>query len=349
MNIALDASPLLSGHSFRGVGGYTKLLIEALQKYENKHSYLFFTQGQKVPKSADLVHYPYFDPFFLTLPLIQTKPTVVTVHDLIPIVFPERFSRGIRGEIKWRIQRQSLRWVNAVITDSIASKRDLIKFTGLGQDKIDTVYLAPAKIFQPVVNEDILKKVKEKYGLPETFLLYVGDVNWNKNLPRLLEAYALLSLPNIKLVLVGKVFGDEALKEIQAINNLIDTLGIRQSVLKPGFVAEGDLPAIYSLASVYVQPSLAEGFGLPVLEAMACGCPVVTSRLSSLEEIAGPAVLANPYQFGDIVRAIKEVLSLMASQRWKLIQDGLAWVKNFSWEKTAKQTLKVYEKVLARD
>src|SRR5258706_5833567 len=102
MNIAIDITPLETGHSGRGVGIYTKNLIESLQKYEKKHTYILFTPKQGVPKNTDIVHYPYFDPFFLTLPLIKTKPSVVTVHDLIPLVFPEKFPPGIRGYMKWQ-------------------------------------------------------------------------------------------------------------------------------------------------------------------------------------------------------------------------------------------------------
>ncbi|MBI5449390.1 glycosyltransferase family 4 protein [Candidatus Gottesmanbacteria bacterium] len=345
MHIALDITPLKSGHKDRGIGSYTGLLIEALEKYECQHSYSFFTRRQKLPKDADLVHYPYFDPFFLTLPLLKPKPVVVTVHDLIPLAYPSHFPRGIRGDIKWRVQKFSLKGARRIITDSIASKRDIETIAGFTENLVDVVHLAPAEIFHPITDRDMRSSVQKKYSLPDRFILYVGDVNWNKNILGLLRAKP----KGVALVLVGKAFRQEELVEVREINALIHALHVEGEVIQPGFVPDEDLAALYSLASAYIQPSFAEGFGLPVLESMACGCPVICARGSSLDEIAGSSLRVNASDISSIMDGIFHVEKLSTSQRTEFIQKGYAWVKRFSWKKVAAETAAVYEKALAGD
>lgn len=359
MRIAIDIIPLESGHRNRGVGTYTKLLIESLQKYESDHTYSFFTRGQKVPENVDVVHYPYFDPFFLTLPVITSRPTVVTVHDLIPLVFPEHFPAGVRGRLKWQVQRLSLGRTTRIITDSHASKRDIIRIAGIGSHAIDVVRLAPADVFHPVTDKVLLQTVTTKYKLPERFILYVGDINWNKNILGMLEAFSMVKSlkskvkssnqelkQDVKLVLVGKAFIERS-PEANAIQASIDALGIRDRVIMPGFVPFDDLSALYSLASVYVQPSHYEGFGLPILEAFVCGCPVISSRSPGLSEIAGPAIMVDPNNHGDLATRLEEALAMPAARRLKLIQDGILWARQFSWKLVAHQTVQSYEKSVA--
>ncbi len=345
MRITIDITPLNTGHRNRGVGTYTKLLIEALQKYESKHSYSFFTRGQKLPKNIDVVHYPYFDPFFLTLPFKKPRPTVITAHDLIPLVYPEHFPAGIRGRIKWQVQRLSLRRSTRVITDSDSSKADIMRITGISPDSIDVVRLAPASTFRPVTDQALLRAVRKKYKLPRRFILYVGDLNWNKNITGLLKAFQKVK-QDITLVLVGKAF-IEGSPEANAIQSSIDALGIRSEVIMPGFVPFDDLPVLYTLANVYVQPSFYEGFGLPILEGMACGCPVISSHASSLSEIAGPAIMIDPNNPDDIAMRLREALNMSTERRQTLIQKGILWAKRFSWEKAARQTVQSYEKAIA--
>ncbi len=349
MHIAIDITPTQSGHKTRGVGSYTRLLVEALQKIKSDHSFYFFTRGKKLPKNVDLVHYPYFDPFFLTLPIIQPLPYVVTVHDLIPLAYPDKFPRGIRGEMKWQVQRLSLVRSKAIITDSYASKHDIARFTGISSDHIYPVHLAPAAHFHKVTDASLLKKISVKYALPKKFILYVGDVNWNKNVPGLLEAFALIKSTEFKdlgLVFVGKAFSETDVPEVQHINQKIRELHIGNSVVKLGFVPDNDLATIYSLAALYVQPSFAEGFGLPILEAMACGCPVVASDASSLSEISGPAIKVNPSDPLDMSGGIRQILQHKNIRA--LSKKGIAWAEKFSWEKVANQTITIYEKILTR-
>lgn len=347
MRIAIDTTPLSTGHKNRGIGSYTKLLVDALQMYEPTHTYTLFTRTDPLPKNVDLVHYPYFDPFFLTLPIHKTLPTVVTVHDLIPLVYPDKFPSGIKGRIKWEIQRFSLQGTSRVITDSLQSKEDVVRIAYVPEGKIDVVYLAPGKQFRRmdhIKDKKMFEKIIKKYLLPKDFVLYVGDVNWNKNVLGLLKAFS--NLEKYSLVLVGKVFTDESLPEVKEIKRLISELHISKNVRLVGFVPEEDLVALYNLAGVYVQPSIYEGFGLPVLEAMASGCPVAASFAASLAEIGGPSISINPSDPANIATGLEKVLGMNESKRSALVREGLDWVKKFSWKTVAAQTVASYEKAL---
>lgn len=341
MNIAIDMTPLETGSGLRGVGKYIINLIDALQKYESHHSYSLFTRKQKVPDDADLVHYPYFDPFFLTLPLMKPKPTVVTIHDLIPLMFPDKFPAGLRGAIKWQIQKQSLHRAKRILTDSDSSKNDIAKIACIKKEIIDTVYLAPDPAYHTVRDSALLAGVRKKFNLPKQFILYVGDVNWNKNIPGLIRACTGIR-KDVTLVLVGMAFTNTALIETKEINSLIESLGLSASVIRTGYVSQESLAALYSLASCMVLPSFYEGFGLPVLEGMVCGCPVVCTNTSSLKEIAGPSILVSP-RVEDIAAGI---VKMIRSDRQKQVRLQLDWVKQFSWKKTARETVLAYEKII---
>ena len=348
MNIAIDTTPLSSGHAMRGVGVYTKNLIDALQQYESKHSYSFFTRGEKIPDSAEIVHYPYFDPFFLTLPWDKTVPTVVTIHDLIPLVFPEQFPAGIRGRIKWNMQKIALKRAEGIITVSKCSKKDVERIVHIPESKIHVIYSAATMGYEGKPTKQEQDKIKEKYHLPDEYMLFVGDVNWNKNVLGLLFAFALVlqKKPNSHLVLVGGAFKNSELSETQQIEQCIHDLRIEDHVSMTGFVSQKDLVVLYSVASCLIEPSFYEGFGLPVLEAMACGCPVVIADNSSLSEIAGPSLKMHADNAQNMADTILTMLSLSTTARKKMILDSIAWTKQFSWKKTAHETVAVYEKVL---
>jgi len=348
MNIAIDITPLGSGHAGRGVGVYTKNLTEALQKYKSKHSYSFFTRGQPLPKDADIVHYPYFDPFFLTLPLQKRVPTVVTVHDLIPLVYPDKFPAGLRGMVKWQMQKAALRKADRIITVSECSKKDVQRLVGIDERKIDVVYSAGAERYQHITNANVLRTVKKKYRLPDNYFLYVGDVNWNKNIPGLIRAFAefLKKSNTYHLILVGRAFLDGTLKETRVIRSVIQELQIADHTGCTGYVSDEDMAGLYSMASCSLEPSFYEGFGLPVLESMASGCPVLVADNSSLKEIAGPSIRIDAQSTDNISEAMNTLASLSIQDRKNLVNDGITWTKQFSWEKTAKETVSVYEKVL---
>lgn len=335
----------------RGTGVYTKNLIDALRRFEKKHSYTFFTRTQDIPPHTDVVHYPFFDPFFLTLPYAKPYLTVVTVHDLIPLVFPEHFPPGIRGTLKWRLQRASLAKSSSIVTDSNCSKKDIARIMRKSSSWVHVVPLAPSVHYVPIRAESVLNDVRRRYHLPATYVLYVGDVNWNKNVSGLLEAWKQVTRKlskgsEIKLVLVGSAFTDTEIPETRVVLQLIDTLGLSKSVIRPGFVRNEDMAAVYSAAACVVLPSWYEGFGFPVLEAFECGVPVVATNRGSVPEIAGPAKMINPSDPGEIARATIEMIKLLPAERALLTKKGFAWTKQFSWQRVAKETVTVYENII---
>ncbi len=347
MNVAIDVSPLKTGHFLqhrvRGTGFYIEHLRKSLIKGFKNDTFFFFTKGEPIPNEADVVHHPYFEPFFLTLPLIKKHKTVVTVHDLTPLVFAKEFPSGIKGMIKWQLQKKILQNTDAVITDSDCSKRDIEKFVGISPDKIHRIYLAADSHFKPLKNNQY-EGIFEKFSLPKKFVLYVGDATWNKNLPKLLEAIKIVKVP---LVMVGKTLMEEKID----INNpwnkdLVEVQKIaseNKDIRRLGFVEANDLVALYNAATLLVMPSIYEGFGLPVLEAMQSGCPVVTTKGGSLSEIAGESALyVNAGDINDIATGISRVFQDKELQV-DLRKRGLQQAKKFSWEKTAKETMEVYE------
>jgi glycosyltransferase involved in cell wall biosynthesis len=348
MHIAIDTTPMESAHKNRGIGIYTRNLVEAIEKLKGDNKYTYFTRTQKVPNNVDLIHYPYFDPFFLTLPFIFKIPTIITIHDLIPIVFPKYFPRGIKGEMKWRIQKHIVKNASRIITDSENSKNDVLKYIGIDKSKIDPIYLAPAQVFSQFYSQKIIDSVKSRYSLPKNFLVYVGDINWNKNIPGMLQAFAKYTETNpdnnLKLVLIGKSFKSDDLPEMMIINRAIAELKLNDKIIKLGYVDDVDECIIYSLAQANILVSFYEGFGLPVLEALAAGCPVIAADNSSIREIMGPAIKVNAGNSDSIVKGIAEISNLTDSKRQALIQAGKNWVTKFTWEKTARQTIESYEK-----
>ncbi len=338
MHVAINTSPLQSGHKHRGSGTYVRLLLEALRTHVPTIRITEFTSETNIPADIDCVHYPFFDPFFLTLPKKTSLPLLVTVHDLIPLAFPEQFPPGIRGKIKWEFQKSRLKKSAAIITDSQHSKKDIQSILPYDTQKIFSIPLAPDPVFKPINDKNLLESLQQKYKLPSEFLLYVGDVNWNKNIPRLLEALKEIHLP---LVLVGKAFLNEDIPEVQLINKIISDEQLNGRIIKLGFVVSEDLPSIYSLARATICVSTAEGFGFPVLESMACGTPCVVSDCSSLVEIAGPSILVNPLEVRDITRGIREVLQEKKQIR---LEECIQWAGKFSWKKVALETFEVYHK-----
>lgn len=346
MQIAIDISPLQTGHSIRGTGFYVTHLRDALLEYFPKNIYFFLSGKEKIPSSVDIIHYPYFDPFFLTLPLLKRKKTVVTIHDVTPLVFPQLFPIGKKGIVKWQIQKLLAKHMDAIITDSESSKTDIMRLLHISKEKIHVVYLAAAATFGPQEKQKSLPIV-EKYNLPKEFVLYVGDATPNKNLPRLIDAMSALHIP---LVMVGKTLGEERHSKNPWDKDILYVQAKakeNKNIILLGFVSHEDLIGLYNSAKVFVMPSLYEGFGLPVLEAMACGCPVVTTKVGSLPEIAGDAaVYVDAYDAEAIGKGVLDVMKNKNAQK-ELSAKGLIQAKKFSWEKTAKQTLDVYEKVLA--
>ena len=343
MKVAIDISPLETGHKARGIGSYTQRLTEEFNKRDWGIEFEFF-KNPTSPPPADVVHYPYFDLFFHSLPIKKSTGRVVTIHDVIPLVFPDYFPVGIKGYINLFFQKKALKNVDAIICDSQTSKKDIVSKLSFPQDKIHVIYLAAGSNFNPITDENTLFSVSKKYNLPKKFVLYVGDVNWNKNLQNLLEA---VKIAKVNLVIVGKALTDDSLTQVEEIDRIIKKLGLQKQVIKTGYVSENDLISIYNLASLTILPSFYEGFGLPVLESMACGTPVVCSNVASLAEITNnSAIFCDPSDPNDIAQKIAHALNLSKKQRQNLSQKLVKHASKFSWQKVARQTINVYKSVL---
>lgn len=346
MRIAIDTSPLSSGHNVRGIGFYVKMIRENIEKFDQKNEYVF-VEDKNFPSDVDLIHYPYFDPFFITLPSSFQTRTIVTVHDLTPLVFSSHFPAGVRGRIKWLIQKSRLRKADSVIADSNSSKKDVEKIIGIPEDKVKTVYLAAAEYFKRLNTEDLILNTSKKFSLPENFLLYVGDATWNKNLPRLISA---VKKTKYKLILVGKVWSHLVNdvsnhpwnKDLKFVLKQIEN---DEQFIRLGFVSDEDLVKIYNLATALIMPSIYEGFGLPVLEAISCGCPVITTRGGSLPEVAGDAVLyVEPENEKSIIDGIERIFS-EPKLREELSRKGLEQAKKFTIQGMIRDLIRTYEEI----
>src|SRR4030042_1905535 len=297
--------------------------------------------------SFDIIHYPKFHPFFISLPFKKIGKTVITIHDLIYLIYPKAYPPGIKGTIRFWIQKYLIKKVDAIITISATSKKDIVRILGIPQEKVHVVYLAPKEIFKKIEANHRLLAIRRKYRLPEKFVLYVGDMNYNKNISTLADACKIAKIP---LVIVGKqaieTNFDKTHPENKPFANFLDKYQNDKEIIRLGFVPDEDMVVIYNLASVYCQPSFYEGFGLPILEALACGTPVVASRIPAHMEIAGDSALfADPKDPNDMA---KKITMMLKDNKLKLeyINRGSSKEKNYSWEKTARETFRVHQKVL---
>lgn len=332
MRVNLDTGAITVLDENRGIGVYAHELEQRLKQ---------LVALVPTPEQADIIHNLVFK-LFSSHKIIcrQSIPTIVTVHDLIPLKFPDHYPLGFRGKLEWWQQKKQLQKIAGIITDSQASKRDIVKFIGFNPEKIFVVYLAANEIFRPNTDKIALQLIKVKYSLPEKFVLYVGDLNWNKNVVSLAEIC-------LKLGYVLVVVGRQAVetnynhnhpetRELIKFQSLVENYSTK--IICLGTVPLKDLVGIYNLACVYIQPSRDEGFGLPVLEAMACGCPVLTSRAGSLPEICKGADLE--FSPENLKRCWQS-----STLRLKLSKLGLIQAAKFSWAKTVQETIKVYESI----
>jgi glycosyltransferase involved in cell wall biosynthesis len=288
------------------------------------------------------------------------KPYLVTIHDMSTLLFANHHS-GYRSNLRHFYLRRGLLRADRIMTVSSATRRDVESVLGVPASRIRIVYNAPDPIFcqsgapalangsprEPAYSPEI-QRVLERYHIHYPFLLYVGRTNPQKNIPRLVEAFAVLRgelrdhprFQNLRLIIIG----DEIARH-PALRHAVIHSRVEDAVRFLGFVPIETLRAFYQTASAFVFPSLYEGFGLPPLEAMACGTPVVCSSVSSLPEVVGDAaVIVNPENVFDIARGMREVL-LDESLRQRLIAEGIKKASQFSWERTAAEVLHAYEEI----
>ncbi len=273
----------------------------------------------------------------LLLPL-RGCPTVLTVHDLIFHLFPQHHKRLNRWYLNAALPLYCRR-ADAIICVSQHTQADLVRLWGVEAAKVHVVYEAADAHFKPAPPEQV-EAVRRRYGLPERYILTVGTIEPRKNLNRLLDALALLRVQgeDVVLVIVGRMgwlYHDFVAR--------LERFEHRQAVIQPGYVPDRDLAALYTGATLSVLASVYEGFGLPILESMACGAPVVSSRTSSLPELgADAACYFDPYNVDEIAAVIGQVWR-DADLRQEMRERGLAQAARFSWARAARETIQVYE------
>ncbi|MEJ2211678.1 MAG: glycosyltransferase family 1 protein [Anaerolineae bacterium] len=282
----------------------------------------------------DLLHCPAF-----VGPLAGGTPFVVTVHDLSFLLFPEGF-RGWNRHYLRILTGLSLRRARRVLAVSESTKQDVVRLYGLDPGQVDVVYNGVDEAFRPLPAGEVAA-FRQRKGLPEQFVLFVGTLEPRKNIVRLVEAYARLAAPRPPLMMVG---GKGWL--YQEMLARVEELDLADEVCFVGYVAPEELPYWYNAAQVLVYPSLYEGFGLPALEAMSCGTPVVTSSASSLPEVVGQAgMLVEPTDVDALAAALQQVLD-DAALRDRLRVAGPAQAARFSWAETARGTVAAYRRAL---
>jgi glycosyltransferase involved in cell wall biosynthesis len=276
-----------------------------------------------------------------TRPLWLPCKSVVTFHDMTFFLYPDLHTRSRRVFFPLAM-RASARLAQALIADSESTRQDAIRLLGIPPWKIHTALLGVDPSFRKIEDSAKLCLIRERYQLPDPFILYVGLVEPRKNLPGLIRVYARLVESGAKHALV--VAGRTGWMS-EGVFGLVEELDLRERVRFTGYVPQQDLPLVYNLASLFVYPTQYEGFGLPALEALACGVPVITTNISSLPEIVGDAgLLVPPDDEAALYQAMHHVLSdpgLMA----EFAARGQKRAKQFTWERTARQTLQVYKRL----
>jgi glycosyltransferase involved in cell wall biosynthesis len=367
VRIGIDARKL---HDF-GIGTYIRNLLRQLARIDHDTEYVIFcgpddrgvldslgenfrtvaeTAGKysfaeqlKVPlavrrEGVTLFHAPHY----VLPPLVRCK-SVVTIHDCIHLMFPQYLPNRLSLAYARTSISLAARHATRVLTVSESSKRDILRFVNVPPDNIDVIYNSYDDRFGVEPKAEDVARVRERYQLHDQFVLYAGNVKPHKNLERLIEAFELVhrrGLDHLKLVLIG-----DDISRYTALRRAVHRYRLHKYVRFLGYLPEETLAVMYRLASVFVFPSLYEGFGLPPLEAMASGTPVVTSNVSSLPEVAGDAaVLVDPYDTSAIADGIYRVLT-DEGLRTDLRRLGLVRAHQFSWESSVRRVREIYGQV----
>jgi glycosyltransferase involved in cell wall biosynthesis len=371
MRIAIDARKLRD----YGIGTYVRNLLRQLARHDDGHEYVVFSRDADFEfvsglgprfrplleeaanysireqfalpidlrrEAIDLFHAPHY-----VLPPLTPCRSVVTIHDCIHLRFPQYLPSRLgyayaRGQM-WAATHRAAR----VITVSEASKRDILRYFRVPEGKIDVIYNAIDERFWQAPDPAEIDRVRQRYQLTAPFVLYAGNIKPHKNLERLIESFHLLrqnspELKDVQLLIIG----DEVSK-YATLRRAVHRHKLHKHVRFFGFVRDQTLAALYRLANVFVFPSLYEGFGLPPLEAMASGTPVIVSNVSSLPEVVGDAALMiDPYEPNEIAEAMRRVLT-DESLRSRLQLRGLARAREFSWERSIARVREIYAEVMA--
>ena len=350
MRVAIVTGLNRFGDSVRGIGVHKTELFKALKGASDEDITALDVKSNDDLSKFEGVHFTSFKPFFISLPLRKPKNTkfILTIHDLIPLLYPEHYKSGIKGKLKFLFNKYMIQKnIDQIITISETSKKDICRLLGVNPAKVHVIYLGPKEEYKPVTDKNKLAEIKKKFSLPNTFVFYFGDINYNKNIPTLVKA---CDKANIHLVIAGKQAGDLESMDLNHPENshlkeVYEDLLNKSKVTRLGYISDEDANAILNLAAVLVQPSFYEGFGLSVIHSFASGCPFIASRTQALVEIIdGAAVYFNPHDVNDLAEKIK-LMTEDNKLKKQYIKKGLVRVKMFSWKKTAEETLKVYDLV----
>jgi glycosyltransferase involved in cell wall biosynthesis len=364
VRIAIDARKL---HDF-GIGTYVRNLLRALARRSDDLDYTLLCRPEDVeyaealgprfrPLSVEAGNYSvselvtvptalarvrphlFHAPHYVVSPFTPC-PFVVTIHDCIHLRFPEYLPNRLAPIYARVMMRQSARRARRVLTVSDASKQDIVRYLNVAPAKVDVVYNALDERLALAPTDVELARVRDRYQLEAPFILYAGNIKPHKNIDRLIEAYAILrrrGRTNVQLLLIG-----DQLSKYPNLRRLVHRFDLHGHVRFFGFVSDDVLAALYRLASIFVFPSLYEGFGLPPLEAMAAGTPVVTANVSSLPEVVGDAaLLIDPMDAGAIADAMTRLFDDDAL-RHALVARGRQRVADFSWDRSAASVRDVY-------
>lgn len=311
-----------------------------------------WAMGREVSRSGHKLNLFFFPSVYSFFPIWLRAPVVVTIHDTIPERYPAHVFATRRARAQWALK---VRWATlqarAVVTVSEAARQDIVDVFGVAPDRVHIVSDAVTPEFRPLSPPDVSLSVLERYGLAADtrFILYVGGISPHKNLATLIDAYTRLvaeaAFRDVHLVLVGDIQADSFLSSYPQLQAVVGQSGHAQAIHFTGFVPDAELVQLYNAAQVAVLPSLAEGFGLPALEAMACGTPVVVSRAGALPEVVGAAGrLFDPRQPAELAERLRETLSQL-ELRLACKREGLARAQDFSWERSAHAALEVFRGV----
>ncbi len=377
MRITMDLTPAVQSHA--GVGRYAQELACALVALGSGEEFSFFYTDPKgrrpeppldtLPRKtlrwsnkrwrlsvllATLVgvgmdrRFPACDVFHATdyvLPPLNRPASVLTIYDLTVWLFPEYHLPLNRWFLRLLLPRFARR-ADAVIAISENTRRDVVRLFHISPEKVGVTCLGVDSVYRPIRDEEELARVREKYKLPNRYILYFGTIEPRKNLVSLLQAYR--SLLTQSKELPDLVIGGRKGWLHEPISRSIRELGLEARVHFTDWVEDKDIPALMSGATVFVYPSFYEGFGLPPLEAMACGTPVICSNTSSLPEVVGDGgMLVEPHDLSALANAMDRVLADQ-DLRAGLTARGLAQARRFSWERAARETLAIYEKAGAQ-
>ena len=292
--------------------------------------------------AAELHQHPpdlFFTPAHV-IPATYFGNSMATVHDLAYLHFPEAYTNQQRRYVNWSTRHNANR-SQIVLADSQATKADLMRFYNVNPAKVEVLYPSIDPALRPVDDVEVITAVTQKHNITPPYLLYLGTLQPRKNLVRLINAYKAANMTH-QLVLAGKA-GWLSQSILEEVSNQQSAISSQQSILLPGFIDEEDKAALISGATAVLYPSLYEGFGFPILEAQACGVPVLTAKVSSLPEVAGDAArYVDPLDTQNITEGIKQIAE-DHSLRKQLVTAGFENVQRFSWGKTASKLLQLME------